>query len=83
MGECEDVAESADGRVFVDQLLLDRQCLAVLGLRLRCLASRSQHLAAAVVADRQAVAVISDGWVFVDQLLLNRERLAMLGLCFR
>ena len=83
MGECEDVAESGDGRVVVGQLLLDRQRLAVLGLRFRRVARRSQQQAEAVVAYRQPVAEISDGGVVVGQLLLDRQRLAVLGLRFR
>ncbi len=73
-------AEFGDGGVVVGQLLLDRQRLAVLGLRLRRLARLSQQFAEVVVADRQTTAEFGDGGVVVGQLLLDRQRLAVLGL---
>ena len=47
-------AEFGDGGVVVGQLLPDRQCLAVLGLRFRWLARIRQQDAEVVVAVRQA-----------------------------
>ena len=47
-------AEFGDGGVVLGQLLLDRQRLAVLGLRLRRLARLRQQEAEVVVAARQA-----------------------------
>ncbi len=76
-------AEFGDGGVVVGQLLLDRQRLAVLGLRFRWLARIRQQDAEVVVADRQAAAEFGDGGVVVDQLLIDRQRLAVLGLRFR
>ena len=49
------VAEVGDGGVVVGQLLLDRQRLAVLGLRLRRLARLRQQVAEVVVAVRQVL----------------------------
>ena len=44
-GDREAIAEDGDGGVVVGQLLLDRQRLATLGLRLPWLAHLQQHLA--------------------------------------
>ena len=61
-------AEFGDGGVVVGQLLLDRQRLAVLGLRLRRLARLRQQDAEVVVAAPGA-AEFGDGGVVVGQLL--------------
>ena len=77
------IAEIDVRGVVVDQLLPDRQRLAVLGLRLRWLARLRQQDAEVEVAVRQAAAEAGVGGVVVGQLLPDRQRLAVLGLRLR
>jgi hypothetical protein len=77
------VAERDDGGVVVDQLLPDRDCLAVLGLRVRRLARVRQEEAEVEVAVRQVAAEFGDGGLVVSELLEERQRLADLGLRLR
>ena len=59
---------------------IERDRLAVLGLRFRLPARVIQQYAEVVVAARQVGAELGDGGVVVGQLLPKRDRLAVLGL---
>ena len=68
-------AELGDGGVVVGQLLLDRDRLAVLGLRFRWLARIRQQGAEVVNVTRQVAAEFGDGGVVVGQLLQDCDAL--------
>ena len=76
-------AEFGDGGVVVGQLLVDRQRVAELGLRLRQLARVPQQPAEVVVTHARLAAEFGDGGVVVGQLLVDRQPLAVLGLRLR
>ena len=74
-------AEVGDRGVVVGQLLVERNALAVLGLRLRWPAAPDhQHQTEVVVAPGQVVAEFGVGGVVVGQLLVDLQRPAELGL---
>ena len=73
-------AEFGHGRIFVDQLLLQRQCRAELGLRFRSIALLQQQGAEVAVASRQIAAEVGDGGIVVGQLLVLGQGGTELGL---
>ena len=80
MADRQCVSEHGDGGVVIGQLLVDRDRLTDLGLRLRRPARTHQYAAEVAVAVRQGVAKLGEGGVVVGQRTLDHDRLADLGL---
>ena len=80
MDDREAAARRVDSRIAFNQLPLERESLAVLGLGFRRLADFRKQLAEVVVEERQAMQDSGGVGVILGQLLLDRQRRAELDL---